>query len=258
MVVTFNYTQAKDIILQALKQAQDEGRYIKFWWRDDDATKASPALEQLAHSSLQAQASVLLAVIPQTAGKSLRTALDEHSHLVPCVHGWAHINHAPQGEKKAELGKYRALTEIKGEITTALHHLKKVLGDDILAVMVPPWNRISGDVVQCLVSIGYQGVSGFANNLEAYAPDDLIVASTHIDIIDWRGEYSIARTGKPAGIVASEIAAEILSGRDEIGLLSHHLVHDQKAWDTLNMIAETISSTSNTSWLNPRDIFMQT
>ena len=87
---------------QALDVAGDTP--VEFWLRDDDAVGDTQHLRRLAAWAQKHATEVLLAVIPASIESSLAPALRELKHLRPCVHGWAHRNHAPPGEKKQELG----------------------------------------------------------------------------------------------------------------------------------------------------------
>ena len=83
------------------------GLVLPLRWRDDDAMSHSADLERLAKVSARLELPVHLAVIPQGATPDLARYVAAQPHFLPVVHGWAHHNHAPTGEKKAEFGAHR-------------------------------------------------------------------------------------------------------------------------------------------------------
>jgi hypothetical protein len=83
-----------DGLAQELAAWQASGRRASFWWRDDDAVAASPALERLAGLSAAAGAPLAIAAIPKLIKPSLAPALAGHSTVWLLQHGFAHIDHA--------------------------------------------------------------------------------------------------------------------------------------------------------------------
>src|SRR2546423_10040818 len=81
---------------EELVRWHDEGRIADFWWRDDDATAPSPALDELLQLSKRAAVPLALAVVPLEARRELFDGL-EASVL---MHGSDHRNRAAPGEKK--------------------------------------------------------------------------------------------------------------------------------------------------------------
>src|SRR5579859_3936699 len=88
---------------------QSAGRTADFWWRDDDAVVATPALDRLL--ALTEGVPIALAVIPGQAGIGLAARLAGVPNVAVLQHGWQHVNHAPAEEKKSELGAHRSLSE---------------------------------------------------------------------------------------------------------------------------------------------------
>ena len=75
---------------EELARWRDEGRLADFWWRDDDATSPSVALEHLLKLSSTSGVPLALAVIPLKAVPELFQGL-EASVL---VHGTDHFEKA--------------------------------------------------------------------------------------------------------------------------------------------------------------------
>lgn len=213
------------------------GRQPQIWWRDDDAVSATAQLDRLTQLTGMAGVDVLLAVIPAHAGESLADHVGRHSNLKPCVHGWAHTNHAPASEKKCELGVHRTMDIVLSDIARGRQKLAGLFGSKLVPVLVPPWNRIRDDVASRLRETGIETVSTFAHKRRFC---DMQV-NTHVDVMDWRSAGGAA--GKPIRQVQSELATALAVSRANgfypIGLLTHHLVHDETAWSSLSaMLAQ--------------------
>ena len=128
-------------------------RPASFWWRDDDAVAATPALDSLLALSERHRAPLALAVIPAAAGTGLAEALAGSAAPVTVFqHGFAHRNHAPSGEKAAELGDHRDVATVAAELADGRDRLAALFADRFLPAMVPPWNRIGAEVEAALDS----------------------------------------------------------------------------------------------------------
>src|SRR5204862_1733198 len=70
----------------------DLGETATFWWRDDDAVRPSPHLDQLL--AFTKRVPIALAVIPAAAEASLANRLAGSPNVTVLQHGWRHANHA--------------------------------------------------------------------------------------------------------------------------------------------------------------------
>lgn len=212
-------------LLQALDQRAAAGNPARLWLRDDDAIAPSAALDQLLDLTEASNVPVTLAVIPADAGAALAARLQKAAGVSVAVHGWSHHNHAPALEKKQELGAHRPIPQVLAELERGFLQLSQQYQQHFTPVLVPPWNRISPDVVAGLPGIGFEALSVFGPERQAA----LRLINTHVDVIDWRG----GRMGRPDAVLMDEIAADITRSHQPIGLLTHHLVHDAQVWSFL-------------------------
>lgn len=112
------------------------GRRAEFWWRDDDATKPGPALDRLI--AITGANPLALAVIPASATAELASVTRDYPNIDVVQHGFAHTNHAPIGEKKAEFGAHRPIQVMRNEILEGRKRLTELFGATFTAVFVPP------------------------------------------------------------------------------------------------------------------------
>jgi len=206
-----------------------DGRIATFWWRDDDATAPSPALDRLLAVQRKHAAPLMVAVIPARAEPALAERLTGVAGISVVQHGWAHANHAPVGASKAELGADRPAALVLGELARGQIVLDGLF-KDWLRVLVPPHNRIAPALARALPQAGYLGLSTYNPRRGAIAK--LTQVNTHIDIMDW------ATRGFGGDAAALGLAVKHLRARragtadadEPTGLLTHHLAHDEGAW----------------------------
>jgi hypothetical protein len=119
---------------------QEAGRTAQLWWRDDDAADAGPALDRLLGLHRETGTSLSLAVVPAHATSALADRLAAEPGVDLLQHGYAHLNHAALGEKKAELGPHRPAMIVLGELGTGWLALERLFGGSRPA-WCPPCRR---------------------------------------------------------------------------------------------------------------------
>ena len=227
----------------ALARARDEGRTVAVWWRDDDAVAHTPALDRLLALAAQAAAPLALAAIPALVEQSLPDRVDGEPGVSLLVHGLRHANHAPPDRKRAEFGPDRAHAALRADAAEALALARARFGARVESFFVPPWNRIAPTLVPDLPGLGYRGLSAFGDRSADAPTPGLVQVNAHLDPIDWRGSRSL---GDPDALV-SDLACRIAdrlarraSDSEPVGLLTHHLVHDDAVWEFCEALLERL------------------
>lgn len=216
---------AFDAFRRDLDRMAAEKRRLRLWLRDDDAVAPGPALDRLLALTAAADVPLLIASIPESLQPALAERLADQPQVALAVHGWAHRSHAPAGQKSAELGAHRPVSQMLAELREGQRRLQAAFGPRLLPMLVPPWNRIAPELVAALPQAGFAALSVFGRE----KPGPVPMINTHVDIIDWRG----SRGGRPVGALLDEIRDWIAAPPPAIGILSHHLVHDAAAWEFL-------------------------
>jgi len=211
---------------------RSEGRSLSVWWRDDDAVENTPAFQKLLSLSRELTLPVHIAVIPKAAQQSLVDVCTENSFAIPIVHGWAHKNHAPKTQKKAEFGHPRI--DAVAETAQALGHLRHLFGEALLPIFVPPWNRIDASIIPHLAPQGYTAISTYGPRKARVVAPDLVQINTHLDPVLWRSGGGLV----PPETQISALVQNLVDRREgrtsptePLGFLTHHLVHDNAIWD---------------------------
>jgi hypothetical protein len=236
----------------------ESGRLATWWWRDDDAVEATPALDQLL---LVARGPIALAVIPAQLQPSLASRLKQNPEAAVLQHGFAHRNEAPARERKSEFPDERDVTAIERDLGAGLRKLSETFGAQFLPVLTPPWNRIGGRAVAILQSIGFIGLSRYLPRSAAQI-HGVNQVNTHVDIIDWRGS-----NGPVRGFLGESACLDLFIGhlrarrlatvdaQEPTGVLSHHLVHDPATWRFLEKLRDFLGNQAAARLLDPSAAF---
>lgn len=233
------------------------GRTATFWWRDDDAVAPSTALDRLLDLAATDATPLALAVIPAGTGPALADSLRAHPGVAVLQHGYAHRNHAPANEKKAELGAHRAPAEVTATLAQGRDRLRTLFATQFLPVLVPPWNRIDPALVPALPGLGFSSLSTYGGKAQPPA-DSLAIIDTHVDIVDWRNGRGFVGEAAALALAIRHLAARRRgeTACDEVtGLLTHHLVHDQASWAFAAAFITRINAHPAARWLSPFELF---
>lgn len=227
-------TAGFDSLLAELDAWKSEGRTATLWWRDDDAVDATPALDRLLSLSERHAVPVALAVIPANATSGLQGRLAGAATVTVLQHGYAHTNHAPQGERKSEYPSCRSVDVMRREIAEGQRLIRALHGPE--PVFVPPWNRYAHSILPLLAELRFRAVSGFGAREDA---SQLACLNCHADVTAWRTTKGFVGVEK----VAERLCADLILRRSNraredspTGLLTHHLVHDDETWAFIDQL----------------------
>ena len=265
--------QIKADIKSELGCWRSAGLRPQFWLRDDDAIDVTPQLERLCAVAERYHVQIGLAVIPASIGPALPGFVRGHSAQVwPLAHGWTHTNHRVK-QPPGEFGEDRPEEDVRGDLVDALHAFKRAFPDRS-TVFVPPYNHIAPMFVAALPDIGYCGLSSspniwesrvvrtLANNAWLRLPRLPVTSTfkrvdTHLDIIDWQ-----ARTAQSEDVVLHRMLGELRMRRKgslpadyPIGILSHHLVHDEAIWLAMERLLDDLASEGTADFVTCQEVF---
>lgn len=244
------------------------GRRATFWWRDDDAVEPNAALTRLLALARARDLPLALAVIPARLSQRLVPALAGSGATVTLLqHGYAHRNHAPQGEKKQELGDHRPLTRVLHELARGAAMLDAGLGSDPsaegggperAAVLVPPWNRFAAGLLPALPGLGFDGLSGFGPRAAEATPKGLRLCHCHVDILRWKDPRGFRGEAETLAQLIAHLGARRrgeADGEEATGLMTHHLAHDGPAWAFLERLLDTLTAHPAVDFLSVSEAF---
>ncbi|MTI09329.1 polysaccharide deacetylase family protein [Curvivirga aplysinae] len=227
-----------------------EGAIAEFWWRDDDAVANTSALQKLMTATDHTPIS--LAVIPDQLEESLQPFTSQHKQITIVQHGFAHVNHAPTEEKKAEFRDHRSKEVMTEELKKGHSLLKEVFGGQFKPLFVPPWNRLGNDGEDAVKEAGLKFVSTFTPRQPNTGPD---ILNTHIDPVNWKANRQFLGDTESLlqAILHLRAKREVWENVDVIeptGFLSHHLIHDEETWSFIEKFNHTIQQHPSANWLD--------
>ncbi|MEQ8966979.1 MAG: polysaccharide deacetylase family protein [Azospirillaceae bacterium] len=231
------------------------GRAATLWWRDDDAVDATPALDRLLDRAARSGVPLGLAVIPAGATPTLAERLAGLASVAVLQHGLSHANHAPPGQKKAELGDHRPISAVLDDLDRGRRRLDTLFGPARRPV-VPPWNRIGTDVAAALAG---RGVAISVDGPRPGPDTRPFRVNIHADPIAWRGDRGFAGEAAVLGAVIGHLRARrtgaVPDPGEATGLLTHHLVHDAGTEAFLDRFLAETTGHPAVSWPPVADLF---
>lgn len=245
--------EAKQLLIEEFAMWIAENRQIRLFLRDDDAISDTPALRKLSDMCAHYSAPLLLAAIPKFADKSLAKLIGKVPLLTPAVHGYAHVSHSPMDHKPCEHDRFRPLETVVEEMVTARETLSALFDRNLSGLLVPPWNRIHDEVLPHITQSGFAGISAHGWMKDAMrAP----MVNVHMDIMHWSGGV----VGRDREWIYRELAENLATARKSdwqpVGILTHHLVHDDQAWDSLEAILE-VAEIHRAKWIAADDLLTE-
>ncbi len=230
---------------------QAAGRIASVWWRDDDATASTPALDRLLDLSAAKAAPVTLAVIPAKMSPDLPARLTGAATVLVAQHGYAHADHAPRGEGAWELGPHRPMATVLGELAHGRDMLGAAFGTRFVPVVVPPWTHIDPALVPQLAQAGFKGLSDFGARQARYAAPGLVEVNAHCDPIKWKGGAHFTGTSSALDGMVRHLAKRRrgeVDAEEPTGLLTHHLDMGDDVWDFAETLLTHLNAHKAAQW----------
>lgn len=220
-------------------------RRARFWWRDDDAGETCERLDRLLALGARRRVPLALAAIPARVDSALAERLRDAEGIRVLQHGYAHLNHAPPGRLRLELGGDRADDAILADLQRGLTAMQAQFGGAFSAVLVPPWNRIDDALIGGLAGIGFRGLSTHKARRSARPAAGLLQVNTHLDPVHWRGNNDFIGVYPAVAILVQHLIAKRDGYRDAeepTGILSHHLAMNGATWEFLDDLFEFLDA----------------
>ncbi len=198
------------------------GRRPVLWWRDDDARAVTPQFRRLLVHATRADLPLCLAVIPEGLEPELCAVVAPYARIVILQHGFDHLNGA--GSPPSEFSAAEDPQDVAHRLAEGWSRLQGF--HRRLPVYVPPWNRLTPNVAAAAPLAGLQGISAWKGLSQPGRVD------THLDLMRWRGGPRFTGREPLLGRLTALLEWRRREGlwREPIGLLTHHLVHDEQAW----------------------------
>jgi len=248
---------AYEKFLKEVARCNESSIPLHFWWRDDDLISNSTQFENICKISSQLSIPLLCSIIPKLISKDLKLNGTNTNFVSYCQHGWAHVNHEPDGQNKSEFGSHRSTLRVKSDIEQGSKILSNLTADRLCSVFVPPWNRFDLSHIQTLKELGFDYLSSYGLQEDTHLPINLSIINTHIDIIYWGKDGAHMRNLEEIYATLTELIKQYQSNyiktkiAEAIGILSHHRVMLEQDFQSLIHLMESIKSAPGTSFIAP-------
>lgn len=231
-------------LLLELDRWRRAGRSARLWWRDDDAACGSAALDRLLQASRAAHVPLTLAVVPSGDMTSLSARLTRACLVTPIQHGVDHQNRR-DGREAGEFPHAWTRAELETVLREGWSQIQNL--PRAQAIFAPPWNDVHPQLEAALSACGYAGWSGGGG---LGAGERLARADVHLDLMRWRGGARFRGEGRLLRALTAELARRREAGlwAAPIGLLSHHLDHDERAWRFLESFLLWSATRAEFTW----------
>lgn len=229
------------------------GREATLWWRDDDATDVTPALDTLLELSASAGVGLALAVIPVSARPALAERIAGQPGVAVLQHGYAHTNHEPAGVKACEFGDSRGEAMLREELAGGFSSLAELFGTQLLHAFVPPWNRVGETALALLPALGFRALSTYRPRAARERLPGLWQVNCHADVMDWKHTRGFIGSAKVIADIVEHLAARRqgeVDADEPTGVLTHHLDHDHECWAFMRALFERTRAHPAARWLS--------
>lgn len=268
-----------DTLARELDAWQEAGLRPTFWWRDDDATKPTPSLKELIGMANKHVVPLFLAVIPSPAQSSLQRLLMNQPFVSVLQHGFSHHNYSPRGKPLSELAGQRPVNQMIKDIKKGQSKLRSMFPGTQLDVLVPPWGRISEELISALRPAGFTGLSMGGDTLSKSVPG-LRRVDVHVDIVNWRTPVAKAHAiaSRTVGFLGLRYPSYhefvgLANAVDQVvqhlkrrrtgevntntptGLMTHHLAHDERCWEFIDSFLTRTCERPSVHWMNAEELF---
>ena len=208
------------------------------FFRADDVGVPGPQFARLVHLFRRHRVPLTLAVVPAwLTARRWRTLL-EACGRDPALwgwaqHGWRHRNHASQG-KKEEFGPARPFGAKRRDLLRGFERLSSLVGEELLPVFVPPWNRCDEETLTVLRDLGFKALS---RNLGARPapPPGVPEYPVTVDLHTRKEE-----NGEAGRLALLKELSEGLS-RPLCGFMLHHQRMNEAAFAFLDLLLQGLS-----------------
>jgi hypothetical protein len=202
------------------------GRRPVLWWRDDDARSVTPPFRRLLVHLTRADVPLCLAVIPEGLDPELCTAVAPYARIAVLQHGVDHANAG--GSPPSQFSPDEDPKDVAVRLAEGWAWLQGFRRR--LPVYAPPWNTLTPNVTAAVPLAGLRAISGWNGPSQPGRVD------AHLDLMRWRGGPRFAGRERLLDRLRDLLQRRRRRGQwnEPIGLLTHHLVHDEAAWRFLD------------------------
>ena len=217
-------------------------RPASLFFRDDDCGWSDDRLQLLLDIFADFSVPMDLAAIPAALSSAFAQKLSRRIAAHPerlriHQHGYAHLNHEPEG-KKCEFGPARDYRSQRSDIENGQRRLAELLGAPPDPIFTPPWNRCTAVTALCLAELGFQLLSrdSHAVPFEGFGVSELPITA------DWFAHHKKIRLDRKKW---GRLLAAQLKNENHVGIMLHHAVMDGEEMQALAQLLSVLARHRN-------------
>ena len=241
-----------DLELQRWRTA---GHRAVLWWRDDDARGETAPLRRLLDLAERQATPFALAIIPDQDLAPLAACLSAGTPAAPVQHGVDHQNRR-EGAEAGEFPHHWLRLRVVTQVRQGWSRMQAL--PDVLPLFVPPWNDVHPELPGALKDCGYVAWSAWSTLAArpGAGPAGPARIDAHIALLRWRGGARFRGASKVWSALRDALEVRRKAERWEapIGLLTHHLDHDEAAWAFLDDFLAWSRNQPEIEWRGPREL----
>jgi predicted glycosyltransferase len=235
-------TGTPDWLIPVCKTLDGLADPASLFFRDDDCGWSDDRLLLLLDIFADFGTPLDLAAIPAALSSAFAQKLSRRMAAHPerlriHQHGYAHLNHEPEG-KKCEFGPARDYTSQRADIENGQRLLAELLGAAPDPIFTPPWNRCTAVTARCLADLGFQVLS---RDSHAAPFEDSDVCELPI-AVDWFAHRKQVRLDRMEW--GRSLAAE-LENEAAVGIMLHHAVMNAEEMQGLAQLLSVLARHPN-------------
>jgi len=216
----------------AVAEKQENGDRVVFF-RADDVGIPGPSFFRLISLFREHRVPLTLGVVPAWLTTTrwqaiLEVCRKDHSLWCWIQHGWRHVNHESQG-KKMEFGPSRSFAHKRRDLRLGLYRLRHLVGDKLVPVFTPPWNRCDGETLLVVQELGYDGLS---RSVAAEPPAPAEVPEYAVTVDLHTRKEKVAEKGWQS--LFQELRSSLTNGL--CGIMIHHQRMNDPAFAFLDLL----------------------
>jgi hypothetical protein len=244
--------KTRQIWLDPLRRALDSrSRPVACFFRDDDVGWRPDRLVPLLDLFEELELPLDLAVIPAALGTEAALELrgrrgGSGDRLGLHQHGYAHVNHEPNGQRKCEFGPARGRDAQLRDIAAGRNRLERMLGPAVEPIFTPPWNRCTATTAGCLRELGFETLSREASAAPLDVPG-LRELPVHVDWLKRRAGERLPLEG------IAKIAAAAVERGGPVGVMFHHAEMDGRELEAAAELSTLLAEHERTRCLRMRE-----
>lgn len=213
------------MLLRELARWTKLGKTPAIWWRDDDAREATSQLDRLLR--VRDGLPISLAVVPDGDLEGLASILRAAPEVSISQHGMDHVNRLSDGSRRSEYLDDATQAQVSDCVRGSRKRLEEAGFQP--AFYTPCWNVFDERLLRAVKAANY---TTYSAGIFGRPTPELGHIGAGLDVLRWKRAPRFRGRAR----IFKELRRQLRMRRrsqdfqEPVGLLTHHLVHDEPTW----------------------------